>query len=120
MSLLLDWQSGSVGFEPKEKNLDTFADRFRHARQRSGLTLVKIAKHIGVSTQAVWNYENRPDGGFSVEVLFPLADLLALEPRWLATGDGVMFDNETSSAVISRGDLSASRRTALDSSLSTN
>jgi transcriptional regulator with XRE-family HTH domain len=85
-----------------EKNLDTFADRFRHARQRSGLSLAKIAEHISVSTQAVWNYENRPDGSVSVEVLFPLADVLAVEPRWLATGHGVMFDSETSSAEAQR------------------
>lgn len=64
--------------------------------------MAKIAEHIGVSTQAVWNYENRPDGGVSCEVLFPLADVLAVEPRWLATGDGVMFDSETASAEAQR------------------
>ncbi len=73
----------------------TFSDRFKRARERSGLSQVKLAEQIGVSTQAVWNYENRPDGGVAVDLLFPIADLLNVEARWLATGDGVMYDGET-------------------------
>lgn len=74
--------------------METFADRFRQAREHSGLTLARIAERIGISTQAVWNYENRPDGSVSVEVLFPLADVLGVDARWLATGDGVMCHSD--------------------------
>lgn len=74
--------------------MSTFADRFKQAREHSGLTLAKVAERIGVSTQAVWYYENRPDGGVSVDLLFPLADALGVDARWLTTGEGVMCDGE--------------------------
>lgn len=45
----------------------------------------------------MWNYESRPDGSVSVDLLFPLAEILGVESRWLATGDGVMADSETPS-----------------------
>lgn len=75
--------------------MQTFAERCKHARELASLSLAKVADRIGVSTQAVWNYENRPDGGVSVELLFPLADALGVEARWLATGEGVMVLGET-------------------------
>jgi len=77
--------------------VDTFAARFKQAREHSGLSLAKIAERIGVSTQAAWNYENRPDGSVATELLFPLADALGVEARWLVTGDGVMVDSEAPS-----------------------
>lgn len=77
--------------------MKTFAERFKHAREHSGLSQAKVAEAIGVSTQAVWNYENRPEGSVSLELLFPLADTLNVNARWLATGDGLMVDAETSS-----------------------
>jgi len=77
--------------------MTTFAERCKYAREKSSLSLVKVAESIGVSTQAVWNYENRPDGGVAIELLFPLADTLGVEARWLATGEGVMVDSETPS-----------------------
>ena len=77
--------------------MTTFAERFKRAREHSGLSQAKVAERIGVSTQPVWNYENRPDGNVSVDILFPLADVLGVEARWLATGDGVMSDIEAPS-----------------------
>lgn len=68
--------------------MNTFAERFKHARQKIDLSLSKIAEMIGVTPQATWNYENRPDGSVSSEQLFPLADALGVSARWLATGIG--------------------------------
>lgn len=53
-----------------------------------GLSLVKIGDSIGVTAQAAWNYENRPDGGVATELLFPIADVLGVDALWLATGIG--------------------------------
>jgi transcriptional regulator with XRE-family HTH domain len=74
--------------------VDTFAERFKDARQKVGLSLAKIADSIGVSPQATWNYENRPDGGVAADLLFPLADDLVVNARWLATGDGDVCNAE--------------------------
>ena len=75
--------------------MNTFAERCRHARDRANLSLAKVADRINVSAQAVWNYENRPDGSVSVELLFPLADALGVEARWPATGEGAMYHGDT-------------------------
>jgi len=77
--------------------VNTFAKRFKLAREHAGLSLAKVSERIGVSTQAAWNYENRPDGSVSVDLLFPLADALGVEARWLATGDGEMVLGDTPS-----------------------
>lgn len=74
--------------------MNSFSERFKQARERSGLSLAKIAERVGVSTQAVWNYENRPDGSVSTELLFPVADALGVDARWLATGHGLMIDGD--------------------------
>ena len=75
--------------------MNTFADRFKQAREHCGLSLAKVADRIGVTAQAAWNYENRPDGSVATELLFPLADTLNVEARWLATGEGIMVDEGT-------------------------
>jgi transcriptional regulator with XRE-family HTH domain len=77
--------------------VNTFAERFKHARELARLSLAKVAERIGVSPQAAWNYENRPDGSVSIELLYPLADALGVEARWLATGEGAVSNDETPS-----------------------
>jgi transcriptional regulator with XRE-family HTH domain len=77
--------------------VNSFAERFKRARDYSGLSLAQVADCIGVSTQAVWNYENRAEGSIALDLLFPLADALNVEARWLATGEGPMVDNGTPS-----------------------
>lgn len=84
--------------------MNTFAERCKHARELANLSLAKVAERTGVSTQAVWNYENRPEGSVSVDLLFPLADALGVEARWLATGDGVMTDGEATSHAVRRAE----------------
>lgn len=76
---------------------ESFSSRFKLAREHSGLNLTRISELIGVSVQAVWNYENRPKSKISVELLFPLADALKVDARWLATGDGAMSNSEAPS-----------------------
>jgi transcriptional regulator with XRE-family HTH domain len=84
--------------QSRKKAVDTFAERFKHARQKAGLSLSKIADSLGVSPQAVWNYENRADGGLAADRLFPLADVLDVNARWLATGQGDFCDGEQRSS----------------------
>ena len=81
--------------ETIEQRADTFSERFKLARENTGLTLSKLAEQVGTTTQAIWNYENRPDGSVAVEFLFPLADALGVNARWLATG----VSDETFTAV---------------------
>ncbi|MGX9221880.1 helix-turn-helix domain-containing protein (plasmid) [Massilia varians] len=87
--------------------MNTFAERFKHARELANLSFAKVAERIDVSTQAVWNYENRPDGSVSVDLLFPLADALGVEARWLATGEGPMSPGEATSFEIRRAERMA-------------
>lgn len=70
-----------------------FRERFKQARERAKLSAVQLAKAIEVTSQAIWNYENRP-GGISSDKLFRVADALGVSARWLATGveDGIVGD----------------------------
>lgn len=72
--------------------MSTFAERFKGAKEKSGKSTKDVAESIGVTSQAIWNYENREYGGVQSDLLFPLADFLGVSARWLATGndDGVV------------------------------
>jgi transcriptional regulator with XRE-family HTH domain len=52
------------------------------------LSATDLSALIGVTPQAIWNYENRADGGIGSDLLFPLAVALGGSARWLATGIG--------------------------------
>lgn len=69
--------------------MDTFAKRLVWAREQRGLNKSQLSALLGMSTQAIWNYENRPNGGGSSETIFKLADALGVSPRWLAIGEGL-------------------------------
>ena len=65
-----------------------FADRFRWARDRAGVTQREIATHCGLTNRAVSAWENGRAAGMLAETLYCVADFLRVDARWLATGDG--------------------------------
>lgn len=70
----------------------TFASRLALARELRKMTQSELAAAVKMSTQAIWNYENRPDSASTRILAFTLADALQISPRWLATGveDGIV------------------------------
>lgn len=67
--------------------VDNFSVRCKTAREASGLSQTDVAEAIGISPQAVYNYENRPNSTPAIDKLFPLADKLGVSARWLLLGE---------------------------------
>lgn len=65
-----------------------FAERFKWARTRSGLTQRDVAVHCGLTNRAVSAWENGRAAGMLAETLCCVADFLRVDARWLATGEG--------------------------------
>jgi transcriptional regulator with XRE-family HTH domain len=80
----------------------SFASRLAHVRQLRKLTQSELATKVGMSSQAIWNYENRPDVASARSLAFVLGDALRVSPRWLATGieDGTMPPAKCDEAVL--------------------
>lgn len=64
----------------------TFAKRLREARQRADLTQQQVADACGLTKGAVSAWEQGVTDGILAENLFCVADILRVDPRWLATG----------------------------------
>ena len=62
----------------------SFAKRFEEARERAGLSVASLAKHLGVSAQSVylWQQGSVPKAARLRE----LADLLGVSLQWLMYG----------------------------------
>jgi transcriptional regulator with XRE-family HTH domain len=85
--------------------VNTFSERVKHAKLKSMLSATDLSALIGVTPQAIWNYENRAEGGIGSDLLFPLADALGVSARWLATGIGnelSVHDNPIAAGKIER------------------
>lgn len=84
---------------------ETLGTRLRTARQRAGLTLEQVGRHVGVSPQAVQQWEkDRTEP--SAERLNTIAQLTAVNIQWLLTGlvvSGVTDQEHSSYGSISRG-----------------
>lgn len=65
-----------------------FSDRIRKAVAASGLKQNELARRVGVTPAAVNNWINRGAHDLRSDVLFALAAVSGMSPRWLATGDG--------------------------------
>jgi transcriptional regulator with XRE-family HTH domain len=50
-----------------------------------GITASELSRELNVTPQAIYNYEVR-EGGITAARLFRLADILRVDPSWLATG----------------------------------
>ena len=64
------------------------ASRLRSVRSEKQLTQEKLAQLIGVSKGAVSQWELGDVTRLGYERVFRLADVLSVEPRWLALGEG--------------------------------
>ena len=66
----------------------TLAERIKEARQAAQLTQQQLADACGISMQAVSHWEQGRSKEITASNLFHLADVLRVDPRWLATGEG--------------------------------
>ena len=77
------------GMRPTDKKpTPGLASRLRLVRVEKHLTQEKLAQLIGVSKGAVSQWELGDVTRLGYERVFRLADVLSVEPRWLATGKG--------------------------------
>jgi transcriptional regulator with XRE-family HTH domain len=64
----------------------SFAKRLRESRQRAELTQLQVADACGLTKGAVSAWEQGVTDSILAENLFCVADVLRVDPRWLATG----------------------------------
>lgn len=69
-------------------NVNTFGNRLRQARKLRQLTQAELARACGLSQGAIGNYEANSRG--SAKEIFRIADVLKVDPAWLAMGTGSM------------------------------
>lgn len=60
--------------------------RLQEARTRAGLTKIQAANALSLSSQQIWNMENRDDD-IPATRLFRIADLYRVSARWLANDE---------------------------------
>jgi transcriptional regulator with XRE-family HTH domain len=73
----------------------TLADRIRSARRVSSISRQSIAQALGISCNAVAQWEH-PDGTIpTIDKLVGVARLTRVSFEWLATGDGDMFPGDS-------------------------
>lgn len=63
----------------------TIAKRLAGAREAAGLSIDRLAMKANVSSSTVRNLETDPTRVPTPEMLFALADVLKVDPRWLGT-----------------------------------
>lgn len=68
--------------------VNTFGNRLRHVRTLRKLTQAELARACGLSQGAIGNYES--DSRRSAKDVFRIAEVLEVEPAWLAMGTGPM------------------------------
>lgn len=83
--------------------VNTFGNRLRRARKLRKLTQAQLAQACGLSQGAIGNYE--ADSRRSAKEIFRIAEVLEVEPAWLAMGTGPM--ERQSAPQISEGSSSA-------------
>jgi transcriptional regulator with XRE-family HTH domain len=64
----------------------TFSKRLRESRLAADLTQLQVAEACGLTKGAVSAWEKGVTDGILAENLFCVADVLGVDPRWLATG----------------------------------
>ncbi|WP_353152196.1 helix-turn-helix domain-containing protein [Pollutimonas bauzanensis] len=68
--------------------MTTFAERLRSIRSKRNLSQATLARSCGLSQSAIANYENGTRK--TTKDIFGMAEALAVNPMWLATGSGPM------------------------------
>lgn len=62
-------------------------DRLQHARKRAGLTQAEVARAMGITSQAISQWE-RGEATPEIDRLGRVAKLYEVDPAWLMFGDG--------------------------------
>jgi transcriptional regulator with XRE-family HTH domain len=63
-----------------------FAERMKKARARSQISQESLAHRCGITKASISKIELGLVQNVAMETLFKLADMLQVDPRWLATG----------------------------------
>jgi transcriptional regulator with XRE-family HTH domain len=63
-------------------------NRIKEAREGAGLTVAGLAKKVGVSRSAVYQWESGDTKGLRPENLFAVADATGYAAKWIGTGQG--------------------------------
>lgn len=74
--------------------METLGDRLKVARKRKKFTQMDLTAATGVSQQVISFIEVGQTN--STPDIFKLADALQVNPKWLATGEGVMTYDDSS------------------------
>jgi transcriptional regulator with XRE-family HTH domain len=67
---------------------ETFGQRLQRLRQERRITVSELARAVGVSPSAIRQLESGASKSASLAVGLRIADVLEVEPRLLAFGDG--------------------------------
>lgn len=70
--------------------MDTYAERLTASMAAIGVSVSALANHLGISYQAVKKAVEGKTAAFSAENNFSAAELLGVDAKWLATGQGSM------------------------------
>lgn len=87
------------------KNLISFGDRLRWAREKLDITQQEVAKRVGggMAQSTIAGYETGARGtkNTAPKELFKIASVLGVNAEWLLTGDGKPYhDNRLNDAIL--------------------
>ena len=91
----------------------TLADRIKEARFEAGISEpAELARRAGVKPAAAYQWESGATKTLKGETLVELADILAVEARWLATGKGPKQRNQSQTDMRSQPERLDARKIA--------
>ena len=93
----------------------TFGERLKMSRKNAGLTQERVAEAAGITGGAISQLESGTTNGLACENLFPIAEVLGVNPKWLATGFGPIDGRDCLSPVSVLGERLARQFDSLDS-----
>jgi transcriptional regulator with XRE-family HTH domain len=81
-----------AAMQQEAQDFSLLSNRVRHALDIAGLTPADVARELPVSRPAVDQWILGTTKNIKNELLFALADLCGVSPRWLGTGQGAVID----------------------------
>lgn len=96
---------------PESLKPDTHGARFREGRKETGYSARAVGIAIGISAQAMHQFETRGEG-LSLNNFVAACALLNLNVRWVLTGQGSRFEHGQPASAPKRGRTSKAGRPA--------